>query len=141
MALKPEERRKIFSLVEQEFTSVPGTVRDQITLYDTYTDQEIDKALSLSNLKETIMDLPQGLDTPMDETLFSKGQLQLLAIARAVVSNPSILLLDEISANLDTKTEKRIIMALQASSQGRTVISISHRLSQNMGSTQIIEIK
>lgn len=141
VALKPEERRKIFSLVEQEFTSVPGTVRDQITLYDTYTDQEIDKALSLSNLKETIMDLPQGLDTPMDETLFSKGQLQLLAIARAVVSNPSILLLDEISANLDTKTEKRIIMALQASSQGRTVISISHRLSQNMGSTQIIEIK
>ena len=54
------------------------------------------------------MDLPQGLDTPMDETLFSKGQLQLLAIARAVVSNPSILLLDEISANLDTKTEKSI---------------------------------
>lgn len=141
VALKPAERRQIFGLVEQEFTLVPGTVKDQITLYEPYKDEEINKTILLLGLEQTIESLPHGLNTPMDEKLFSKGQLQLLAIARAIVSNPSILLLDEITANLDAQTEERIISALRASSKGRTVLSISHRLSQSMGPTRIIEIK
>lgn len=141
VALKPEERRNVFGLVEQDFTSVPGTVRDQITLYASYKDEEINKALLLLGFEQTIENLPHGLDTPMDEDLFSKGQLQLLAIARAIVSNPSILLLDEITANLDAQIEDRILSALRASSKGRTVLSISHRLSQSIGPTRIIEIK
>lgn len=140
-AMTPQERRKIYGLVTQQFNAVPGTVRDQITLYDTYTEEEIDEALTLSDLKDVIASLPQGLDTPMNEKLFSKGQLQLLAIARAVVSHPSILLLDEVTASLDAETEARVINALRASSKGRTVISISHRLSQSIGTTRIIEIK
>ena len=141
VGLTPQERRKIYGLVTQQFNAVPGTVRDQITLYNAYTEEEIEEALTLSDLKDVIASLPQGLDTPMNEKLFSKGQLQLLAIARTVVSHPSILLLDEVTASLDAETEARVINALRASSKGRTVISISHRLSQSIGTTRIIEIK
>ena len=140
-AIRPEERRKIYGYVEQNFASVPGTVRDQITLFDPeITEDAVRKAVQLSGLTETIRELPHGLDTPMSGTLFSNGQLQLLAIARAVVSDPEILLLDEITAGLDAATEARIIRALRVSSEGRTVISISHRLSEGIGDTHIIEI-
>ncbi|MGN1144308.1 MAG: ATP-binding cassette domain-containing protein, partial [Anaerovoracaceae bacterium] len=66
--------------------------------------------------------------TPCTETMFSQGQFQLLAIARAVVLNPRILLLDEITANLDSGTEAMVLSALRAASRDRTVISVSHRL-------------
>jgi ABC-type multidrug transport system fused ATPase/permease subunit len=139
--LAAAEKRKIYGYVEQSFHAVPGTIRDQITLYDpACTDQDIAEALSLTGLDETIAQLPQQLDTPMDESLFSKGQLQLLAIARAIVFHPQILLLDEITASLDAETEARVVRALQASSEGRTVVSISHRLSESIQSTRIITI-
>lgn len=138
--LKPEERRSLYGWVEQTFSPVPGTIRDQITLYENYSEKAIAKALSLSGLTQFIDSLPDGLDTVMDEQLFSKGQLQLLAIARAVVSDPKILFLDEITASLDAETETRVLAALHSSVQGRTVLSISHRLSQSIGDTRIIEI-
>lgn len=137
-----EEKRHVFGLVEQQFTTVPGNIRDQITLYDrSCTDNNIKEALSLTGLSNVIAEIPQGLDAPMDEKLFSKGQLQLLSIARALVSHPKVLLLDEITANLDADTEAGVIRALQASARGRTVISISHRLSHAMGKNRIIEIR
>ena len=139
--LKPEERRRIYGYVEQDFAAVPGTVRDQITLFDPeITEAAIEHALALTSLSGTIRALPHGLDTPMDEKLFSKGQLQLLSIARAVAADPEILLLDEVTASLDAATEKQILRAIRDSAKGRTVLSISHRLSESIGTSRIIEI-
>jgi ATP-binding cassette subfamily B multidrug efflux pump len=139
-AIKPEERRGLYGWVEQTFSPVPGTIRDQITLYEDYSENAIEKALSLSGLNQFLGSLPDGLNTVMDERLFSKGQLQLLSIARAVVGDPKILFLDEITASLDAETETRVLAALRSSARGRTVLSISHRLSQSIGDTRVIEI-
>jgi ABC-type multidrug transport system fused ATPase/permease subunit len=140
-SLRPEEKRKIYGYVEQSFAPVPGTVRDQITLYDTaISEEQIRKAVRLAGFEKIIDSLPSGLDTPMDPQQFSRGQLQLLSIARAVVTDPEILLLDEVTASLDAETEARVIRALKNSSEGRTVLTISHRLSAALGSTRIIEI-
>ena len=68
----------------------------------------------------------------MSLSLFSRGQLQLLSIARAIVLSPKVLLLDEITANVDSQTEQDVLQALAAAAEGRTVLSISHRLSTLM---------
>lgn len=75
-----------------------------------------------------------------DTSLFSQGQFQLLSIARAVAASPEILLLDEITASLDSDTERRILDALERACEGRTVLSISHRLHVNTRNHRIIEI-
>ena len=85
----------------------------------------------------TLVNLAQGIHTPCTEDLFSQGQFQLLAIARAVVLNPRILLLDEITANLDSRTEAMVLSALQAASRNRTVISVSHRLYAGAQKSQV----
>lgn len=124
-----EERRKIFGYVEQSFHMIPGTVRDQITLSDqTITETQVRKAIGLSGLEHAITQLEHGLDTICTPEIFSQGQWQLLSIARAVVAEPKILLLDEITANMDAETENMVLDALGNASNGRTVLSISHRL-------------
>ena len=139
--IAPEARRSLYGCVSQHFDLVPGTVRDQITLFDpSCGDDAVIRALHLAGLDDTVAGLPDGLDTPMGPGLFSKGQLQLLAIARALAADPKILLLDEITAGLDAETEARVLQAIQASAKGRTVLSISHRLSRAVGKTRIIEI-
>ncbi|MDD6188747.1 MAG: ABC transporter ATP-binding protein [Clostridiales bacterium] len=128
-AIPETEKRRWFGYVEQQFRLVPGTVGDQVSLFDPQvTDAQIRQALDMVGLGETIENLPGGIRTPCTESLFSQGQFQLLAIARAVVLDPRILLLDEITANLDSQTEKMVLSALQTASQNRTVISVSHRL-------------
>ena len=123
------DRRKLIGYVEQQFRIIPGTVMDQITLKDTQiSGVDAVKAAELAGIHEMISTLPEGYDTTCDRSMFSQGQLQLLAIARAVAADPSVLLLDEITANLDSETEKEVMNALQAASRDRTVISISHRL-------------
>ena len=113
---------------------VPGTVRDQITLYDkTITDRQVQVGAELTGLKDTIESLKYGYDTECTPELFSQGQWQLLSIARAAVSEPKLLLLDEITANLDAETEQEVLQALKRVSENRTVISISHRASAEMG--------
>ena len=87
-------------------------------------------------LHDTILALDRGYDTPCVEGLFSQGQLQLLAIARAVAADPAILLLDEITASLDTETEARVLEALRRAAANRTVLSISHRLYRETGGRQ-----
>ena len=129
-----EERRRLFGYVDQSFHMVPGTVRDQITLFDErITESQIRKAAELTGLRETIEGLEHGFDTPCTPELFSQGQWQLLAIARAVAAQPGLLLLDEITANLDAKTEKTVLQALRRAAENRTVLSISHRTSAEMG--------
>lgn len=125
------EKRTKFGYVEQSFHMVPGTVRDQITLFDAAIgDEEVQAAAELVGLHETIMGLDQGYDTLCKPEIFSQGQWQLLSIARAVAGEPRILLLDEITANLDADTEEMVLRALKSASEGRTVISISHRVYQ-----------
>lgn len=135
-----QDRRALFGYVEQRFHQVPGTVRDQITLYDpAISDQAMRTAVKLAGLLDTIESLPQGYDTLCTPELFSQGQWQLLSIARAAAANPRILLLDEITANLDAETENTVLQALRRVSADRTVISISHRTGAQTGRVIPIE--
>ena len=135
------EKRSLYGCVEQEFSAVPGTVGDQVTLGDpSVTPEQVDRALDLVQLKETVDRLPLGKETPMREGLFSQGELQLLNIARAVAKEPQLLLLDEITANLDSHTEELVLEALERASQGRTVLSISHRFSRMMEGQRIVRM-
>ena len=132
--IKEEERRKLFGYVEQTFHMVPGTVREEITLFDpAITEAQVHAAAELTGLKEAIENLENGYDTVCTPELFSQGQWQLLSIARAAASDPSLLLLDEITANLDAETEKAVLQALKRVAGNRTVVSISHRISAEMG--------
>lgn len=138
-AIPDSKKRKVYGYVEQTFHMVPGTVKDQITLYDTLiTDEDVIEAAKTAGLHDAIMELENGYDTICKPEDFSQGQWQLLSIARAVAAKPELLLLDEITANLDADTEKNVLDALNRVSKNRTVISISHRTNAKMG--RIIEI-
>ena len=128
------ERRTCISCVEQHFARVPGTVLDQITLGDPQITAEMAKnAAQLAGIDAAIRALPDGYDTVCIEGMFSQGEWQLLSIARAAAADPAVLLLDEITANLDAETEARVLDALRRASEGRTVLSGSHRISENLG--------
>jgi len=133
-AIPDNRKRKIFGYVEQSFHMVPGTIKDQITLYDkSISDEAVIKAAKLTGLHDTIMNFENGYDTQCTQELFSQGQWQLLSIARATAGNPELLLLDEITANLDANTERDVLTALKGVSENRTVISISHRVTARTG--------
>ena len=128
------ERRGLFGYVEQTFHRVPGTVKDQIALFDERISMDdVRRAAALAGLSDVIDRMPDGYDTVCAPELFSQGQWQLLSIARAAAANPKILLLDEITANLDAETENTVLQALRRVSEDRTVISISHRVTANTG--------
>ena len=128
------EKRSLYGYVEQTFHRVPGTVKDQITLYDdSFTMEEVREAARIAGLDATIEQLEKGYDTLCTSEIFSQGQWQLLSIARAAVAKPRLLLLDEITANLDAQTEEEVLQALKRASEGRTVISISHRVNAETG--------
>ena len=130
----PSEKRKWFGYVEQSYHMVPGTVAEQITLYDESVSREqVKRAARLAGLDSEIETLEEGYDTRCVPELFSQGQWQLLSIARAIVAEPKILLLDEITANLDAETEHQVMQALKRASEKRTVVAISHRVSGEMG--------
>lgn len=133
------EKRSLYGYVEQTFHRVPGTVKDQITLYDdSFTMEEVREAARIAGLDATIEQLEKGYDTICTSEIFSQGQWQLLSIARAAVAKPKLLLLDEITANLDAQTEEEVLQALKRAAEGRTVISISHRVNAETG--RIIDI-
>lgn len=135
------ERRTCISCVEQHFARVPGTVLDQITLGDPQITEEMAKnAAKLAGIDTAIAAMPGGYDTVCSEGMFSQGEWQLLSIARAAAADPAVLLLDEITANLDAETEARVLGALRRASEGRTVLSVSHRIYENLGG-RTVEIK
>ena len=135
------ERRACIGCVEQHFSRVPGTVLDQITLGDARITEEMAKnAARLAGIDAAIESLPEGYDTACTDGLFSQGEWQLLAIARAAAADPAVLLLDEITANLDAETEARVLEALRRASEGRTVLSVSHRVQESLGG-RTIEIR
>ena len=135
------ERRACIGCVEQHFSRVPGTVLDQITLGDARITEEMAKsAARLAGIDAAIASLPEGYDTVCTDGMFSQGEWQLLSIARAAAADPAVLLLDEITANLDAETEARVLEALRRASKGRTVLSVSHRVYENLGG-RTIEIR
>ena len=140
-AITDRERRSCIGCVEQHFARVPGTVLEQITLGDPQITEEIAKrAAVLAGIDGAIQTLPQGYGTPCTDGLFSQGEWQLLSIARAAAADPAVLLLDEITANLDAETEARVLEALRRASAGRTVLSVSHRIYEDLGG-RTVEIK
>ena len=140
-AISDRERRRCIGCVEQHFSRVPGTVLDQITLGDPQITEEMAKnAARLAGIDAAVQSLPEGYNTVCTEGMFSQGEWQLLSIARAAAADPAVLLLDEITANLDAETEARVLEALCRASEGRTVLSVSHRIYESLGG-RTIEIK
>ncbi len=140
-AITDRERRTCIGCVEQHFARVPGTVLEQITLGDPQITEEMAKrAAVLAGIDGAIQALPQGYGTPCTDGIFSQGEWQLLSIARAAAADPAVLLLDEITANLDAETEARVLEALRRASAGRTVLSVSHRIYENLGG-RTVEIR
>ena len=136
-----KERRTCIGCVEQHFARVPGTVLEQITLGDpNITRKMAENAAKLAGIDAAIQTLPDGYDTVCTDGMFSQGEWQLLSIARAAAADPAVLLLDEITANLDAETEARVLEALRRASEGRTVLSVSHRIYENLGG-RTVEIK
>lgn len=137
------EKSRIFGYVEQGFSSIDGTIMDQITLKDSsVTLEKVKECMKKVYLDDYVEnEIKNGYQAEFKENLFSRGQLQLLSLARALVHDPEILFLDEISANLDSETEKKILEALSSASADKTVISISHRLSDQLGFDKTIEVK
>ena len=137
-AISDRERRRCIGCVEQHFSRVPGTVLDQITLGDPQITEEMAKnAARLAGIDAAVQSLPEGYDTVCTEEMFSQGEWQLLSIARAAAADPAVLLLDEITANLDAETEARVLEALRRASEGRTVLSVSHRIYESLGGRTI----
>ena len=135
------ERRTCIGCVEQHFSRVPGTVLEQITLGDPQITGEMARAAAaLAGIDAAIRALPEGYDTVCTEGIFSQGEWQLLSIARAAAADPAVLLLVEITANLDAETEARVLEALRRASAGRTVLSVSHRVYEDLGG-RTIEIR
>jgi ATP-binding cassette subfamily B protein len=114
----------------QRIQLVHGTLRDNITLYDNrYTDECIMEAVGQLNLSEWFQKFSAGLNTilEMGENSLSSGEAQLITLVRLALRNPGLVLLDEITANLDAATEKRVSLAVSALCKGRTVIAIAHK--------------
>lgn len=128
------EKRRLFGYVEQQFSFIRGTVAQQISLGDeSISQKQVEDAMKFVGLHDYVMNMELGYDTVVSPNGdFSQGQKQLLAIARAIVARPFILLLDEVTANLDSVTEAQIVTVLQKAKCGRTVLSISHRITSTL---------
>jgi ATP-binding cassette subfamily B protein len=135
-AIPNSEKRKLFGYVDQDFSIIGGTVAQQVSLMDpSVTPSQIGQALQTVGLEQLI----PLMDTPVSRLpAFSQGQKQLLAIARAIVTDPPVLLLDEITANLDSVTEKRLTEILGMASKNHTVLAVSHRISTAMKSDTLV---
>lgn len=139
--IPPSLRRKIIGIVPQTLSAYGGTIKEAITLYDeNISDEKIINSAKTVGLHEDILNLPKGYDTVIGEgeAQLSNGQYQLLALARAVVFNPPILLLDEVTSGLDSITEQKVFKALKEISSGRTILTISHRVSGIIDADEVI---
>lgn len=128
----PTGRRRLLGVVPQTVHIFEGTVRENITLRDDSVPQaDVERAAKTVGLHDVVMALPGGYDTVLGVggTKLSHGQGQLLSLARAIVSDPAILLLDEPTSGVDAVTEAAIIKAFRQASADRTIVTISHRLS------------
>lgn len=141
--LPQAELRRRMAIILQDGFLFAGDVKSNIALGETYTLEEIHQAAERTNVASFIKQLPQGYDTELRQrgTNLSGGQKQLLAFARAAIRNPSILVLDEATANLDVVTESLVQDALETLLEGRTAIIIAHRLSTIRSVDRILVLK
>ncbi|HRX57443.1 MAG TPA: ABC transporter ATP-binding protein [Eubacteriales bacterium] len=142
--IKKDDLRRSLAMVLQDTHLFTGTVRDNIRYgrLDA-TDAEVEQAAKLANAHSFIRHLPQGYDTVLtaDGANLSQGQRQLLAIARAAVANPPVLILDEATSSIDTRTEALIERGMDRLMKGRTVFVIAHRLSTVRNSNAILVLE
>jgi len=142
--IKKSSLRQSLGIVLQDTHLFTGTVRDNIRYGNLdATDEEVENAAKLANAHFFISHLPQGYDTVLtaDGANLSQGQRQLLSIARAAVANPPVLILDEATSSIDTRTEKIIQQGMDKLMEGRTVFVIAHRLSTIRNSKAIIVLE
>ncbi len=128
---KLHDLRKHVAVVLQDVFLFSGDIKSNIRLNSDISDEEIEKVIDLSYSRDLIDELPKGIDEPVRErgSTFSTGQRQLLSFARAIAHNPFILVLDEATANIDTRTELLIQKSIDSISKDRTTLIIAHRLS------------
>ena len=139
-----DDLRKNFGMVLQDTWLFKGTIRENIRYgRETATDEEIEAAAKTAGIYDYIVSQPKGFDTELteDATNLSQGQRQLITIARALVANPEILILDEATSSVDTKTEQQIQAAMETLMQGRTCFVIAHRLSTIKNADTILVMK
>ena len=138
--VKARELRKQVALVPQRTTVFSGSIADAIRFGRDASHQQLMEAARLANAHDFIMALPDGYDTQLEErgTNVSGGQLQRIAIARAVLGNPAVLLLDEATSALDAEAEAAVQLGLRQAMQGRTVLVIAHRLATVQEADQIV---
>ena len=129
--LRAAELRRAVALVPQQTTLFSGTVAEAIRFGRPASDEQVRRAAQLANAADFIEAMPGGYGARVEErgSNFSGGQLQRLAIARAVLGNPAVLLLDEATIALDAEAEEAVQQGLQRAMDGRTVLVIAHRLS------------
>ncbi len=133
--------RSLYGMVLQETWLMPGTVRDNIKMgKPDATDEQIIEAAKLSHSYSFIKRLPDGLDTVIGEDggNLSGGQKQLLCITRVMLTNPKILILDEATSSIDTRTEIRVQKAFDTLMKGKTGFIVAHRLSTILGADRIL---
>jgi ATP-binding cassette subfamily B protein len=138
--LDPEWLRNTVGLVMQEVYLIPGTIKENIVLDSEIEEQELATILQLAQLEELMKHLEQGMHTMIGEgnQELSAGERQLLAMARVMVRNPEILVLDEATANVDSETEILVERAIDATLSQRTSLVIAHRLSTIRRADRII---
>ncbi len=130
--LPPAERRRLVGIVPQTVVVFYGSVLENITLRDdTISRGQVERTLATVGLLDAVLGLPDGMDTVIGEgaAKLSYGQTQLLSLARALVTDPPLLLLDELTSGLDALTERKVLDAIRAVSGRKTILTISHRLS------------
>jgi ATP-binding cassette subfamily B protein len=136
-------RRRV-AVVAQDLYLFTGTVADNVRLFDgTVGDERIWRALELASAADFVRALPGGLQAQVQERggTFSQGQRQLLAFARALVTEPDVLLLDEATASIDSATEARLQQALASALRGRTALVVAHRLSTVRSADRILVLE
>lgn len=139
--IKKDDLRRSLGMVLQETNLFTGTIKDNIKYgkFDA-TDEEVIEAAKLANAHDFIMRLPNGYDTFLsgDGASLSQGQRQLISIARAAINDPPVMILDEATSSIDTRTEKIVQDGMDKLMEGRTVFVIAHRLSTVRNSKAIM---
>ena len=140
--IKNEYKYKIFGYVEQRFRSINGTILENINMKnDSITKEDVINSLKMVGIYDKILSFDKGLDEIYDDSLFSNGEKELLSIARACAPNPKILLLDEITANLDSITMQNVMSSINKASNGKMILEITHRLSSCKNSYRIVVLE